>query len=429
MKVKVSSKSDCQKELHVEVSAEEVGKEVESFYERLSREVKLPGFRKGKAPLPLVRRQYKEQARKEIVERVVAKYTFKAIEAESLKPVADPRISKLEFEEGRPLVFVADVEIPPTIKLKKYKGHKLSKEKKSVTDAQVEEVLEKLREQRALLEPLAEDRPAAAGDWVLVDFEGTIDEKEFPGSKAQGYAFVIGSGTALRAFEEALIGMRKGEEKEFSLTFPADHAVAQVAGRTARMKVTLKEIKEQKKPVLDDVFAKEVWGIETLLELRRRIREDLEKEAAKREQERLREQLFEKLLEEHTFDVPPTLVLQEQNRILQRVVQGLRAQGLEPNQFSEEKRQEIVENARKNAERSVRWSFLIERIAQEENIACTDQDLEKGIQVLAERTGRPKEDIQAALRREDFRQEVEARIRFEKTLDFLLEQSKMVVKE
>lgn len=428
MKVKIHHKSGCEKELKVEVPAEALGERVEEAYRRLVREVKLPGFRKGKVPLEMVKRKYRSQVRQEILEEVLPHFTREALEAEHLAPVSQPRIVDFQFDEGSPLKFVARVEIKPEFKLKKYKGFKLKRESVEVSEEDVEKALQDLRERLSRYEPPVEDREAREGDLVLVDFEGKVDGKPFPGNKAERYPVVIGEGGVLKGFEDALRGMRRGETKEFPVEFPADYPSEALAGKTARFVAVVRELKEKRVPEVDDAFARDAAGCATVAELREKVRGEVLRVGEERARESLLEQLVGELLEEHQFDVPASLVEAEHRRLVRQAVQRLRATGVEPNRFPEEKRREISDGLRAPAERNVRVALLVERIAREEGITCTEEDLERRLEEISRRTGEPLESLRKAARDPETREDLEEEVRYRKTLDFLLAQSKILQK-
>ncbi len=424
MKVSVNNVSGCAREVHVEVPAEAVQSKVDDIYGRISREAKLPGFRKGKAPLDVIKKQYKSTVREEILHHELPEFFRSVLIEQKIDPVAQPRISNLQFEEGSPLKFIATVEIKPDFQLKDYKGLKIKKEKTSATEEEVDKALENLREQMAQYVPV-EDRPSKEGDLLVMDFDGKINGKPFEGGKASRYPVLLGSRNLLKDFETNLEGIKKGETKTFKITFPKDYGKKEIAGQEAEFTVAAHEIKEKKLPMVDNEFAKDVGKCETVKELREKLEAQIQSSKNVEQRSKMVEQIGEKLLTLHPFDVPDSLVNMEHQRLVQQSVDRLKRQGVDANKLTDQQKKEFVENLRPVARKNVHMALIVEKIGTAENIHCDDKDLEAYYAKVAQSSGQPADVVKRYLKQEGNMESIEDWIQYEKTLDFLIAQAKV----
>jgi trigger factor len=424
VKVNVSDVSGCTKEVQVEVPVEAVQAKVDGIYRRISQEAKLPGFRKGKAPLDVIRKQYKSSVREQMVQHELPEYFRAALNDRRINPVAQPQITHLQFEEGSPLKFVATVEIKPDFPLKDYKGLKVTKAGTEVKAEEADRALEALREQSASFDPV-EGREARSGDLVLVDFEGKIDGKPFEGGKASQYPVLLGSNNLLKDFEANLTGMGKGQAKTFRLTFPADYGKKDVAGKEAEFALTLLEIKEKKLPELDDAFAKSAAQCATVKELREKVEAQLKSQKEIEQREKMVEQIGEKLIADHPFDVPSSLIQLEHQRLVRQGVERLRRQGVDLQGLSEEQKKEFVESLRPTAQKNVRMALVVEKIGDAEKIRCEDKDLEAYYEKIARNAGQSVDAVKGYVKKQGDAESVREWIQYEKVLDFLIAQAKV----
>ncbi len=424
MKVSVNNVSGCAREVHVEVPAETVQGKVDGIYGRISREAKLPGFRKGKAPLDVIKKQYKSAVREEILHHELPEFFRAVLLEQKIDPVAQPQISDLQFEEGSPLKFIAKVEVKPEFQLKDYKGLKIKKEKTSVTEEEVDKALENLREQMAQFIPV-EDRPSKKDDLVVMDFDGKIGGKPFEGGKASRYPVLLGSQNLLKDFETNLEGITKGETKTFTITFPKDYGKKEVAGREAEFTVTAHEIKEKKLPMVDNEFAKDVGKCETVKELREKLEAQIKSSKEVEQRSKMVEQVGEKLLALHPFDVPVSLVNMEHQRLVQQGVDRLKRQGVDANKLTDQQKQEFVENLRPMAQKNVHMALIVEKIGAAENIHCDDKDLEAYYAKVAQGAGQPADVVKRYLKQQGNLDSIKEWIEYEKALDFLIAQAKV----
>lgn len=424
MKVSVNDVSGCTKELTVEVPVEKVQEKVDGIYQRISKEAKLSGFRKGKAPLDVIKKQYKSAVREELVQHELPEFFRAALIENKIDPVAQPQITHLQFEEGSPLKFVATVEIKPAINLKNYKNLKVKKEATAVKEEEVDKALDQMRDQLAQFIPV-EDRGSKNDDLVVIDFEGKIDGKVFEGGKAARYPVLLGSQSLLKDFEANLIGLKKEESKTFKITFPEDYGKKDVAGKEAEFTVTLHEIKEKKLPMVDNDFAKEVGKTETVKELREKLETQIKANKELEQRSKMIEQIGEKLIADHTFDIPVSLINLEQQRLVQQGVERLKNQGIDANKLSDDQKKQFVENLRPIAEKNVHLALIVEKISTGEGIKTEEKDVEAYIQKVSGNVNQPADVVKRYLQQQGNLESIKEWIQYEKTLDFLIAQAKI----
>ncbi len=389
MKAQVESISPVKKRLSVEIPPEEVSEKEQAALKDLRRRVTVPGFRRGKAPLDVLRRLYGERVRADVISRLIEESYQEALRQEEIVPVAeaDIQIQSLPMAEES-LSYTAVVEVRPRVEPRGYTGLTLKRERVEVDETEVEAELESLRRQRATFEPAPEDHEAAEGDLVVMDYEGTVDGEPLEGLTGEDRSVVLGSGVLIEGFEDALLGVKAGEEREVEVSFPDDYRSPELAGRPAVFRVRVKEVKIQKLPDLDDEFAKEVAQVEGIEELRDRIRDGIRREKERRAESALRERVVDALLEANPFEVPDALVRRQLAHTLERLREDLARRGMSLEDLGMDEAR-LQETQRAGAERAVRWAFLLQAIADAEGIEVTDDDVDARIREIAEADGRP----------------------------------------
>ncbi len=371
-KVKVVKEESCEITFSVELPKEEVIKETDAVYQSIQSRAALPGFRTGKAPIEMVRKHFADRARQHVVENLIGRAAAQVIRERKLQTIDTPKIEKLEFEFGKPLQFQMKVEKDPEIKLKDYKGLKVNRAAIKVTEQNVKKTLEELRERNSTL--VASEAPKVGKNhFVVVDFEGKIDGKTFPGGSATNYLLDMTQPQTIAGFSEGLIGAALNEKRAVNVTFPADYFRKEWASKQAVFDVTIKEIKEKKLPALDDEFAKDL-GLTSLEELRKKVHENIEKEETAKADKEMEEQIHQGLLDNHKFEIPPTLVEERTRTLTQRALNNLQKQGL-VQAGDQQAEATILEKSRPQAERDVRLSYLLRAIAAQEKLDATDADV------------------------------------------------------
>ncbi|MEW5320854.1 trigger factor [Geobacillus thermoleovorans] len=412
--------------LTVEVDAEKVNEGLDAAFKKVVKNITLPGFRKGKVPRVLFEKRFGVEALyQDALDILLPEAYAKAVEEAGIEPVSMPEIDIEQMEKGKSLIFKAKVTVKPEVKLGQYKGLEVEKMDATVTDEDVENELKRLQENYAEL-VVKEDGTVENGDTAVIDFEGFVDGEPFEGGKAENYSLEIGSGTFIPGFEEQLVGMKAGEEKEIQVTFPEEYHAKQLAGKPATFKVKVHEVKAKQLPALDDEFAKDVdEEVETLDELKAKIRARLE-EAKKNEAETaLRNAVVEKAAANAEMDIPEVMIKNETDRMLREFDQRLQMQGLNLQlyyQFSGQDEAALREQMREDAEKRVRAALTLEAIAKAENIEVTDEEVNEELEKMAEAYKLSVDKLKELLGSLDG---VKEDLKWRKTVDFLVEHSKV----
>jgi trigger factor len=421
LKIKVLERKGCSATLSVVVPAEEVSHAIEEAYKDVQRRARMPGFRQGKAPMELIKKNFAGQALEHGINELLRETVHHALETEKIVPLAAPAVDKVDYHDGKPLKYEIKVECAPEVELKEYKGLPVVKKSAAVSDADVAQRLDALRENNAKLAP-SEAETVADGLFASVDYEASIDGAPVEGGKAQDQLIEVSAPQSITGFNDGLKGMKKGETKDLSIPFPADHPNKALAGKTALFKVTVKDVKEKKLPAADDEFAKDL-GVESLAALKDTLRKNLEAERARDAQQDTERQLIDGLLERHVFEVPPSLVEERAERLTERLKEFLSRQGATPSDWNANA-DKMRERNRPEAEKQVRLSYLLIAVAEKENIEATDADVDEAIRKAAE--GVPAEKLDEMKKwYEERRENLRAQLKEEKIFKFLLDNAKV----
>jgi trigger factor len=418
MKAAVEEINSVKKKITIEIDPDSVANEMDKAIKDVARKAKIPGFRPGKAPKNVVQKHYGEEVRSEVMNRLISDSYLTAVREHKLNPVGMPQIEDMTpLARGSSLSYTATVEVRPNIQLGAYDGIEVKEQALAVTDEELKQTLDRLREMYAQLE-VVEGQALAKDHTAIIDFAGFHDGKPIEGAEAADHMLAIGSGTLVPGFEEQLIGMRKGETREIQVTFPADYSNKEIAGKDARFTVTLKEVKKKILPELDDEFAKDTVGNATVDELKARVREDLE--ARKRDElgAAQREELMTKLVDAHAFEAPPGMVEHELQAMARQQVARFARQGMDVKSFDVKK---FRERNRDLAVQRVKGMLLLEEIAEKEKIIVSDQELSASIAAMAKSAGQTADAVRKYYGSQDGDLEnLRASLMQEKTLGLLL---------
>lgn len=414
--------------LTVEVSAEDFTQALDEAFKKVVKQVSIPGFRKGKIPRGMFEQRFGvESLYQDALDIILPTAYPNAIDEAGIEPVDRPEIDVEQVEKGKSLIFTAKVTVKPEVKLGEYKGLEVEKLDNTVTDEDVDNELKQLQERHAEL-AVKEEGAIENGDTAIIDFDGYVDGEAFEGGAAENYSLEIGSGSFIPGFEEQLVGLATGAEKDVEVTFPEEYHAENLAGKPAVFKVKIHEIKAKELPALDDEFAKDVnEEVETLEELKAQTRTRLE-EAKKAEAENhLRDTLVEKAAEGVEVDIPNALIENETSRMMQEFEQRLQTQGMNLDlyfQFSGQDEEALKAQMKDDAEKRVKYNLTLEAIVKAENIEVTDEDVEAELTKMAEMYNMPIENIKQALggSAEGLKEDLKIR----KAIDFLVENSKVV---
>ncbi len=418
MKVQVDELSPIEKKLSIEVDTPRVEEELNRAYAALAKQVRLPGFRQGKAPRRILEQRFREQVEDEVIQKVVQTAYFQALREHNVDAVANPQVTQQGLKPGQPFSFEARVEVKPKLDVKDYQGLPLKKTEVKVEDTQVNETLERMRQDMSRLEPVADRDVGQPGDFATIDYEATIEGQPFSGSKAEGITVEIAPGELVESNIAALEGVKVGDTKEIDYTFPADYRVEDVKGKTARFKLSLKGLKKKVVPELNDDFAKETNQAQSLEELRTKLRSDLEKQQKQRAEGEEREGLINALLERNPFEVPRAMVDRAIDMMLEQQLRSFQRMGVDPRQLNLDFNR-LREDLRETATREVKGSLLFEAIANKEGIQPTDEEVEKKIDELAAEANQAVATVRKYFKNPEERRGLSLRLREEKTIEFL----------
>ena len=426
MKVEVEKKPESISTLKIELPPDEVSKEWDTIANSFARFAKIPGYRPGKAPRAVVDKRFRKEIQDEVTKKLVSKSYREAIEQKKLRVASLTNLEEVQFGEDKSMRFQATVVTAPEFKLPDYKNISVQLPDTKVTEAEIEATLERLRDQTADFVD-APERPAQMEDFVVIDFEGTLDgkpiseiapnaSKNLHGGKK--FWLRLAPDNFLPKFSEEIVGQKKEETRAVTVDFPADFLVKELAGKQASYSVTLCEIKEKVLPALDDAFANKLLPEKSLADLRHTIEHDLEHEK-EHQIERAKEEQIVKYLHENTkFDVPPSLLRNEMKRALAELVQRNRARGV-PDEMLKDKEKELIETAASVAHHRLKTNFILERIAEQEKIEVRKEDVDLRIRQEAQHYNISTDKMRKELDEHNGLNALAEQILLGKTLDFL----------
>ncbi len=424
MKVTVEEISPIKKKLLIEISQEEQAQKLERAYQKLQKKVALKGFRKGKVPRPILEQYYKGQTESEVLSDLVQESYVWALQDQKIEPVAPPQISDLKKEEASPISYWAEVEVRPRVVLKKYKELVLKKSSEEVSEKEIAQEMESLRQAHAQLTPLSEESALQSGHVAVVDFKGLVEGEAFVGSEAKGVMIDVGAGRFLQDFEQGLLGMKKGEQKKIKVDFPKDYPSAELAGKKADFEITLHDLKEKVLPELNDDFARDLGNFESLEQIRNKIKENMAHRKTHQAREALYRQILDFLIQEHPFEVPESMLAQELEAMLENAKRQLQQQKLTLEQTG--MTVETFKNQNREAALGrVKSLLLFEAIAEAEQIKVTPEEMATRIQTLANSMGQKPEVVQHYYREQNLYPVLVTQILEKKVLDFLISQSEI----
>jgi trigger factor len=421
MKTEFIDVNETRKNVRVEIPSDIVDAEIAHVAEHYSKRARIPGFRPGKAPARVIKKRFKDQILSDVAHELVPPALDNALRERGVEAVDTPDVRDVSIEEGQPLTFTASFETVPDFEPGDYSTLTLRQPAATVEEAAVNEALERLRNRAARFEPV-EGRALVHGDTAVVDLERREgDGKEH---KHENVSVELGASANPPGFDEHLLGLEPGASKTFTLQYPADYAVSQLAGAELGYTVAVKEIKKRVVPELDDEFAKDLGDFETLEALRARVRADLEHEARHAAEHEVRADLMKQLAARVPFEVPPSLVEREIDRRLEEFAGRLMEQGVDPRQAGIDWNA-FRESQRETAREAVASALVLDEVARRENIEVSTTEADREVERYAERTGRTAAAVRARLEKEGGLSRIYAGLRREKSIDFLMARAKM----
>jgi trigger factor len=416
----------CKREIAVAIPAEVVTAESDAVIARYQKQARVPGFRRGKVPVSIVRQRFADEIKSEVVEALVPRYFREETQKQNLNPVSQPRVTDVHLNQGEPLTFKASFEILPEFKVAAYDDIRAEKFPTEVTEEEVESALNHLRQQHATYSPVEEERTLADGDFAVVGFKGTPQDGEADAKPVEVDEVMveIGGADTIPAFTANLRGAKPGEERSFQVKYADDFADKRLAGKTMSYAVDVKSIKTRSVPELNDDFAKELGAdLTTLDELRSRLRENMKAERAHEAEQRGKDQIVEQLVKRNDFPVPDSMLDQAIDLRLERGLRALAAQGMKTEDMKRMDFGRLRAGQREAAMREVKASLILEQIADEEKIEVSEEEFEHDLLVLANQSKQTVEEVRGRLTKDGGLDRVRHRIRNDKTLDSLYRRS------
>ncbi len=411
-----------QREIQVEIPADEVARETATLIQKYQKLARLPGFRRGHVPASIIRQRFGKDINNDVVDALIPKYFRQETDKLGLIPVSQPRVTDLHVHEGEPLRFKASFEIMPEIQVEGYKELRAEKAEVTVTDEEVEESLNGIREQHAAFAAV-EGRALAEGDFAQASLDGVPQDGEGKPVHMDEVLVEIGGKNTMPEFTENLRGVSAGEERSFEVKYPDDSTDKRLAGKVFNYTVKVQAIKQKTLPELNDQFAKELGEFTSLDDVRKRLREGMEAERKHEAERTAKDKLVAELVKRNQFEVPEAMVERQIDLQLERGLRALAAQGMKAEDLKKMDMQRLRAGQRERALEDVKASLLLEKIAEEEKIEVGDEEIEREVESLAKQSKQTPESIRARLTQDGALDRIRARIRAEKTLDFLYQQS------
>jgi trigger factor len=434
-----TKESTTKREIQVEIPVADVNRQTDSLIQKYQKVARIPGFRRGHVPASIIRQRFSEEIKTDMVEALIPRYFRQEAERLGIHPVSQPRVTDLHLHDGEPLRFKAAFEVLPEIKLEGYKELRADKPEIAVSDTDVENALADLRERHASFNPV-EGRALADGDFAQVSLDGNPKSGQSESETEAGTKSETKSGegqpvhmdevlveiagqNTMPEFTEHLRGAIPGDERTFDVNYPEDTQDKRLAGKTFSYAVKVQSIKQKSLPELNDEFAKQLGEFQTMDDVRKAIREQIESERKHQAQHDAKEKLVGELIQRNDFEVPDSLIEQQIDIRLERGLRALAAQGLTAEQMKKMDLSRLRVGQREQAIHDVKAALLLERVAEEENVQVSDEELNQELESLARQSKQTSEAVRARLTRDGGLDRIRTRIRNEKTLEFLYQQS------
>ena len=416
--------------LTFEIQPDKIKEGLDTAFNKVKKSLNVPGFRKGKVPRQIFNKMYGEEALyQDALNALLPSAYADAIAEAKIKPVDQPEINVESMEKGSAWVLSAKVTVEPEVELGEYKGLEVTKHSTDVTDKEVEDELERRRQQEAEL-VLKEDKPAEKGDTVVIDFEGKVDGKSFDGGKSENYSLELGSNTFIPGFEDQLIGHKAGDDVEVKVTFPDDYQAEDLQGKDAVFDVKIHEVKEKELPELDDEFAKDIDDdVDTLTELKAKIKDQIKEQKEAAAKSAVQEEAISKAVENATIgDIPEAMIEDDVQRQMDQYFAGMQQQGIDPNMYfkltgtSEE---DLRKQFREGSEERVKTNLVLEAIVEKENLEISEDEINEEIKDLASQYGMDEKAVRSALSDDMLKHDIAIR----KVVDEMTDSAKAVLEE
>jgi trigger factor len=432
MKTEVIDVSPTQKEIKIEIDGETVREVYNKIAKKYAQAVTVPGFRKGFAPVDIVKMRYKDEIKNETLRELLPERVSEAIQENNLNPLGEPQLhlenaENIKLNGSEPVSLHVHVEVMPEIPTPDYENLEAVRRVRPIDEAELERIIDQRRQQAASLIPV-EDRKSQEGDTVIADLEGTfVNDADNPEPiKVEDLEIKLGDDGIEKTFSENLTGVEEDEEKEFTVEYPADFGSPGLAGKTVNYKAKIKSVGTTELPEADDEWASSLEeGFETMADLRRKLRDDLEMVSKSEADNRLRDELITKLIEGNDFEVPNTLIDIQARNLLNNFAQDLQQRGMDLNKLDESFVRMAYENMRGQAEKDVRGAMLLEKIAELEGVNVTGDEISEEIDRIAQYYGVSPEQVRASLSQQGGENNIADRLRSRKAVEALVGKAKV----
>ncbi|MEE9252084.1 MAG: trigger factor [Thermodesulfobacteriota bacterium] len=420
MRVNVETLNSTERKLDVWIPAENVKEKIEEVFREFHKNANVKGFRQGKVPRRVIESIYGSSIMGEAAQKLVSGSIDQALAEASVQPVSRPDVDPEDISEGKEFHYTARFEVLPGFDLSSYTGIPIKRERAEVTDSDIERILEHLQNRGAQAKALTRDRKVRNGDFVIVDYEGVLEGEILPELKKSGVQLVVGEGQIVEEFEDNLLGMKKGGEKEFEVTYKDDFIIPKAAGRTVKFKLELKDVMERIVPDLDDEFAKD-HGEETLDGLKKAIRAEREGSLGRAAEEKAKSDIVDHLIEKNSFDVPRSLLGREVGKLREGLTQQYSRMSMDIPDWNEG----LEGRLRQRAEKNIKASIILGEISRREGIEVSEKELEARLRELSRGANVPYEQLKDAYMQGDMLERLRDRMIEEKVLEFLVEKSEI----
>lgn len=416
--VKIEDLSTVKKKLSFDIPWAEVKEELDSAYRKIGKKAKIKGFRPGHIPRAILETYYKEEAEGETISNMVSHYYWETIQEKSIPAVMQPQIEQNGIESEKNFTFTATIEVEPSVEPKDYVGLELEKEEATVTDEDLDARLQEIRHLFATMEEIVEDRGILEGDFVTLDFTGTLNGEALKELKSDNYLLEIGSKTFIPGFEDQLIGMKKGDTKPVAVRFPEDYQAENLAGKDVEFTVDIKGIRVKKLPEIDEQFVKNFERFDSLEALKAEVRKDLEEEKKRRIAAAFEKQISDKLLEKNEFEVPESFVERQIYYMLSDTQRQMIARGMDKKKAADFSYR-MRDRFREDAVKIVKTVLLIKAIANKEALTVDENDVDWEIRNIAAQRAQDYDTLKKSLEKDDMIDNIRSEILSRKTYEFL----------
>ncbi len=419
MIVNIEDLSSVKKKINFEIPAERVTEEIDKVYNLIRKTAAMKGFRKGRVPQAVIEKHYSGKMAGDVLQNLVSETYFKALNEQKIVPVSPPSIESDEVIKGKPLKYSATVEILPAIDVKDYIGLQMRKEPFVPNDEAIADRLKDMQSRMAQIKPIDEERPAAKGDIVTIDFTGYADGTPFENGSAVDYMLELGSNSFIAGFEEQITGMSVGDEGKIKVTFPEDYFVTKLAGKEVTFEVKIKDIKTKELPPLDDDFAKQFGEFETIEQLRSKLHEAYENQEKSKIEAKMRDLLVQALIEKNPIEVPEALIEKQLQFLVDNITNDLAMQNLSLAAIGSDEKK-IREDYKDTAKLQVKGTLLLEAVAKKEGIEIGEGEIQEKIAEIAEKANKDSDIAERFYQQNAYAKEALIKqLREEKTIKFL----------